>query len=140
MGILVIGLLTILGCANGEIRLGDPFDRELTLDEAQHRYTVLVRWSKFQEAKAFVAAQDRQAFLKRMEAFEDVRFTDSESDPVELDAEKMTATVRVEYTFYTPSSPFEIELGETQVWTRNGVTNDWEVLSTFDPLDGMASN
>ena len=49
---LCVALMSALGCANGEIRLGDPFDRELTLEEAQHRYTVLVRWSDFQRSGA----------------------------------------------------------------------------------------
>ena len=54
-----------LGCANGEIRLGDPFDRKLTLEEAQHRYTVLVRWSQFQKAKNFVAEDNGRTSSRR---------------------------------------------------------------------------
>jgi hypothetical protein len=134
------GLLASFGCANGEIRLGDPFDRELKLEEAQHRYTVLVRWSDFQRAKNFVAKADRDAFVKRMKALDEARFTDYESDTIELDDEKQTATIHVVYTLYLPTSPYEVEIGETQVWTRDGLSNAWRVDSTFDALHGVAAN
>jgi hypothetical protein len=134
------GLFGALGCANGEIRLGDPFDRELSLEESQHRYTVLVRWSDFQRAKAFVAESDRDAFIERMKSLDEARFTDYESDSIDLDDDKHTATLRVVYTLYMPSSPFETEVAETQVWERDGVTNFWTVTSTFDALPAIASN
>jgi hypothetical protein len=137
---LLAGVSMSLGCANGEVRLSDPFDRKLTLEEAQDRYTVLIRWSKFQEAKNFVDRDDRVDFIKRMKAFDEARFTDFESEPVELDAEKQTATIRVVYTLYLPTSPFEIELSEVQEWTRNGRSNVWQVYSVFEPLNGVASN
>jgi len=52
-----VALLLAFGCANGEFRPKDPFDRGLSFNESQHRYTVLVRWSEVQKAKAFVAEQ-----------------------------------------------------------------------------------
>ena len=128
------------GCANGEFRFGDPFDRQLTLSESQHRYTVLVRWSEFQKARSFVAETDRDAFMTQMKTLEDARFTDYESEPVELDAEKEKATIRVTYTLYTPSIPYEIEVSEVQVWTRKGLGNKWQVHSTFEGLRQLASN
>ena len=73
-----------LGCANGEFRLKDPFDRNLTFGESQHRYTVLVRWTEFQKAKAFVVEEDRDKFLANMKALKDARFTDYESEEVEV--------------------------------------------------------
>lgn len=137
---LLVGVLMSMGCANGEIRLGDPFDRELTLEEAQHRYTVLVRWSDFQRAKNFVAKEDRDAFLARMKALDEARFTDYESDSIELDQQKHEATIKVVYTFYLPSSPYELDISETQIWSRDGVTNNWTVDSSFDSLADVAAN
>ncbi|MAG34189.1 MAG: hypothetical protein CL908_25195 [Deltaproteobacteria bacterium] len=128
------------GCASGEIRLGDPFDRKLTLSEAQHRYTVLVRWSQFQKAKSFVAKDDRSAYLMQMKALEDARFTDYESEPIELDEKKEKATIHVTYTLYTPSVPYEVEVTEIQEWTRDGLGNNWHVHSTFDGLPQLAAN
>ena len=137
---VVAGFVVSLGCANGEIRLGDPFDRELTLEEAQHRYTVYVRWSDFQRAKNYVAGDERDAYVKRMKLLDEARFTDYESESIELDDEKEAATIRVVYTLYLPTSPYEVELAETQVWTRDGMSNAWKVDSTFDALNGVAAN
>ncbi|HEB88526.1 MAG TPA: hypothetical protein ENI85_03055 [Deltaproteobacteria bacterium] len=133
-------LMSALGCANGEFRFGDPFDRQLTLSEAQHRYTVLVRWSEFKKARSFVAETDREAFMAQMKNLDDVRFTDYESEPVELDAGKQKATVRVTYTLYTPSIPYEIEISEVQEWTRKGIGNQWRVQSSFEGLRQLAAN
>lgn len=138
--LLFVSVVTLGGCAFGEIRLGDPFDRKWTLEQAQHRYTVLVRWSDFAKAKAFVAKENREAFLAAMEKLEDARFTDYESDTVELDDDKQKASMRVTYTLYTPSSPYEMEISETQEWTRDGLKNEWRVVSTFDEHPKMVSN
>ena len=143
-GLLVAGVIALVGaafgCAGGEIRFSDPFDREYSLDLLQHRYTVLMRWSDFQKAKAFVAKEEQAAFLERMKVFEDARFTDYESDPVELDPSLQMATVRVTYTLYLPNSPFELEVRETQEWTRDGVRNAWHVHSVFEDLPELAAN
>jgi hypothetical protein len=139
--ILFVGIAAnSLGCANGEFRFGDPFDRQLTLSQAQHRYTVLVRWNEFQKARAFVAKDNRDAYMVQMKRLEKARFTDYESEPVELDKKKQSATIRVTYTLYTASIPYEIEITELQEWTREGLTNDWNVVSTFDGLRQLAFN
>lgn len=130
-----------LGCANGEFRLKDPFDRNLTFGEAQHQYTVLMRWSEFQKAKAFVAEENRDKFLADTKSLKDARFTDYESEEVEVDEEeKNKATVHVTYTLYLPSSPYELQLEEVQTWSREGMGNTWLVQSSFENLPKMASN
>lgn len=139
--VIVIALVAAaLGCADGEFRFGDPFDRQLTLSESQHRYTVLVRWAEFQKARSFVAKEDRDAYMAQMKILKVARFTDYESEPVELDSKKQSATVRVTYTLYTASIPFEFEISELQEWTREGITNEWQVYSTFEGLQQLASN
>lgn len=129
-----------LGCANGEFRFGDPLNREETLSHAQHQYTVLIRWSEFQRAGTYVALDERDAFLARMDALDDARFTDYESGEVELDEELEMATIKVTYTVYTPSVPYELEVSETQEWKRTGVSNKWQVRSTFEGLQQLAVN
>lgn len=136
--LMVVG--SLFGCAAGEIRLGDPFDRELTLSEAQHRYTVLMRWSQFQKAKSFVAKDEREAFIASTEALDEARFTGYESEPVELDKGKDQATVRVTYTLYTAATPYEVEVEEVQEWRREGLGNEWHVFSTFEDSPYLASN
>ncbi len=137
----VVALLGLgLGCAAGEFRLGDPFDRELSLSESQHRYTVLIRWAEFKKARAFVAESDRDGFMIQMKALKDARIIDYESETIELDGGKDQATILVTYTLYTPSVPYEIEISEVQEWTRGGLTNKWRVHSTFEGLQQIASN
>ncbi|MBW1885293.1 MAG: hypothetical protein JRJ58_17300 [Deltaproteobacteria bacterium] len=142
--IAVVALLgsiaALFGCANGEIRLGDPFDRKYALEEAQHRYTVLVRWSNFQKAKSFVAGHDREAYMQRMKTLSDARFTGYESAEVEFDDGNRKATIEVVYTLILPSNPYETEITESQEWTRDLVMNNWQVVSTFDRLAELASN
>ena len=137
---LTIGLLFSLGCANGEIRLGDPFDRQMSFEEAQHRYTVLTRWKKYQESKNFVAREDRADYLKRMKAFKESRFTEFEVEEAELDQELETATMTVAYTIYTASMPYATKLIETQIWSRDGISNNWYVDSSFDATGDVAAN
>lgn len=140
-GIVLLGaLVLLLGCANGEFRPKDPFDRGLSFNESQHRYTVLIRWAEFQKAKAFVAEEDREKFLAAMRPFKKARFTDFESEDVDLDDEKESATVSVTYTLYLPSSPYELQIVEVQKWTREGVGNRWHVSSHFEGLPTMAAN
>ncbi|MFK7897388.1 MAG: hypothetical protein AB8G23_16230 [Myxococcota bacterium] len=138
--VVLAALLGSLGCANGEFRPGDPFDREVTLSEAQHQYTIFVRWSEFQRAGTYVDPDDRDAFLERMDQLEEARFTDYESGEVELDEELETATIEVKYMVYTPSSPYELEISEIQEWSRSGVSNKWQVKSTFEGLQQLALN
>ncbi len=140
VAVLLGSIGALSGCASGEIRLGDPFDRKLTLEEAQHRYTVLVRWADFQRAKNFVAEHDRDAFVQRMKTLSEARFTGYESADVEFDDGNRKATIEVVYTLYLPWSPYETEITESQVWTRDGVRNNWRVVSTFDRLGELASN
>jgi hypothetical protein len=138
---LVIALVaSVFGCADGEIRLGDPFDRQLTLDQSHHKYTVFIRWADFEKARSFVAADDRDAFMDQMNSLEDAHFTSYEAEPFDIDDEKQSATVTVTYTVFTPSTPYEIEIIETQEWTRNGVGNNWSVYSSFEGLRQLASN
>lgn len=138
---LFCGLLGLgSGCANGEFRPGDPFDRAESFGRSQHNYTILIRWSDFQKAKAYVHPDDREKFVAEMKAFENARFTDFESEEVDLDDEKRTATVHVTYTAYLPSSPFEIEISETQVWSRDGQGNTWLVRPQFGAAPKVAAN
>jgi hypothetical protein len=139
--ILIAAFGLVLGCANGEFRPKDPFDRNLSLGESQHHYTVLMRWSEFQKAKAYMAEGDRDKFLADMKALKDARFTDYESEEVQADEKDMNkSTVHVTYTLYLPSSPYELQIEEVQEWSRQGAGNTWLVHSHFADLPKMAAN
>jgi hypothetical protein len=138
---IVIALVaSTFGCADGEFRFGDPFDRQLTLDEAHHKYTVFVRWADFKKARSFVAVDDRDAFMKQMDSLDEAHFTSYEAEPFDIDRQKQSATVVVTYLVFTPSVPYEVEIVETQEWTRDGVGNNWSVYSSFEGLQQLALN
>ena len=139
---LSLGVASVLGCAFGEIRWTDPLQREISLEDAQHRYTVLVRWSNFEEAAKFVEPDLREDYLAGLPGFRELRFTEYESEPVRVDEERASATVDVTYYAYTPTSPIEQKVSETQEWSRQpALGNRWFVRSTFHGLEGhMAAN
>ena len=132
--VFLLGGVSALGCAFGEIRLDDPFQRKYSLEEATKHYSDFVRWSDFDRASQFVDPEVRDEFLRNAPTFRSLRFTDYEADPVELDEEKVVATIVVRYFAYRLSNPIEIEIRETQEWTRQNVRNTWFVKSTFEGL------
>jgi len=141
VAVIAAGLAPLGGCAFGELRLNDPLDREISLEDAQHRYTVLVRWSDFERASRYVDPSMRAEFKAMLPGFRTLRFTEYESDPVEIDAELQEATVEVTYYAYSPSSPIEVEIHETQRWYRDpGVGNNWHVKPTFEGIEELLAD
>lgn len=131
---LAFGLLSQVGCSFGEIYLDDPFLREVALQDQQKHYTSLIRWSAFHKAARYVQPERRDEFMQVAPPLKEFRFTDYESQPVEVDASG-ECTVEVTYYGYRTDSPFEVEVQETQHWKRNGITNEWQVFPIFRGLD-----
>ena len=137
---LGLALLTQFGCAFGEFRPDDPFKRQYELELSQKRYSDLVRWSKFEEAAAqYVAPEDREAFRARMPDFKEIRFTDHEAAPWQIDEEKRDVVIEVTYTGYSMRTPLEIEVHETQHWTREGHNSSWNDVTERKDLALLAS-
>ncbi len=120
-----------LGCAFGEIRKDDPFDRLYTLEGHHKHYSDLVRWSKFDDASSYILPEQRAGFVNSMPDFDEVRFTDWRAAPWKLDEEKRTASIVVTYKGYSLRSMYEIEFKETQTWKRTGQRNNWALESSF---------
>ena len=131
--ILALGALSSLGCSFGEIYIHDPLLREAALNKQQKRYTALIRWSAFHKAAKYVQRERRDEFLKVAPPLKEFRFTDYESQPIEID-ESGECTVEVTYYGYRVDSPFEVEVTETQHWKRNDMSNDWHVFPFFKGL------
>ena len=125
-----------LGCAFGEWRPHDPMQREYSLEEMQKRYTDLVRFSNFDMASKFLPVQERRAFIASMPNEDELRFLDYETEPIILNERMTESTIEVSYTAYSPWNLTQLELYETQVWTRpEGIGNGWQVQSTFVGLE-----
>ena len=139
LALALASVAVLAGCAFGEIRWKDPLQRELTLEEAQERYTLFVRWSEFEKASAFVDPERREDFLAQLPSFRELRFTDYESERLRFGEEGGT-TVSVTYFAYTPTSPLVVTIHETQEWYREpGVGNHWRVRPAFRGLDAFVA-
>ena len=132
--VLALGALSSLGCSFGEIYVTDPLLREVALSDQQKHYSSLIRWSAFNKAAKYVQPELRDEFLKVAPPLKEFRFTDFESQPIEID-ESGECTVEVTYYGYRMDSPFEVQVRETQHWKRNGITNQWHVSPVFKGLD-----
>jgi hypothetical protein len=122
------------GCSFGEINPKDPFKRKFSLEEAQHQYTALVRWSEFEKASTYVDSDLRDAYVRNAPSLRSVRITDYETGPLDIDKETGAATVDVTYFVYQPQHAIEIQVTESQYWARDGITNNWKVRPTFKGL------
>lgn len=132
---LALGAVSSVGCSFGEIYIRDPFLREAALAEQQQRYSALIRWSAWHKALKYVQEDHRDAFMEEAPPLKEFRFSDYESEPVSLNEEGDECTVEVVYYGYRTNSPFEVEVRERQHWTRDGITNEWQVSSEFIGLN-----
>ena len=123
--LLGFGWFATLGCA------GSIFDftgKEKALEEAQSRYTELVRWGEIQGASAYVDPAIAADFLVTAARFKHIRFTEFESGPLQFGEGLKTATVNVVYHAYSTRTLTEKKFLEHQEWYREkSVGNDWRV-------------
>jgi hypothetical protein len=120
--IVVSSLVAVgaLGCATFT-------DQGVMFKESSYRYTRLMRFTDFDKARAFVAADARADFRRTTLALRDIHFTDYEIEEVESDGR--TGKVVVEYSGYRSSSPTVVTLSEEQHWELVG--NAWIVRPTL---------
>ena len=127
--VLGLALLTALGCAN-TIR-----SKESALEEAQRKYTELVRWGEIESASAYVDPEISEAFIDAAAQFKDIRFTDFESGPLQFGEDSETATVSVVYRAYSTRSLVEKRFVEHQEWYREADSeNVWRVRPNLDSV------
>ena len=129
-----LAVLAGMGCAS---TFADPTGRFNSLEEAQQRYTQLVRWGEIKRASVFVEPDIREEFLSYESAFEQIRITDADAAEVKLDASQDTANVDVVYHAYSFATFEEKRIFETQEWTRyDGVKNNWLVRPQIAEIAG----
>jgi hypothetical protein len=122
-----LAALTLLAGAGCASTFADPTGRLTALENAQKRYTQLVRWGEIRRASAYVEPELRAEFLSYEPLFEKIRITDTEAEEVTLETED-TASVAVTYHAYSLATFQEKRILETQAWTRyDGVKNNWLV-------------
>ncbi len=123
--ILSITLIAMFGCAI------NPFDisgKERALEDAQRKYTELVRWGEIDHASVFVDPKIAADFLRTAELLKDVRFTEFESGKLEFGEGSETAIVNVVYHAYSKKTLIEQTFRERQEWYREASAgNQWRV-------------
>jgi hypothetical protein len=130
----VVVLFGGMGCASS---FADPSGRLTSLEEAQRRYTQLVRWGEIKRASAYVEPELREEFLGYAPFFDQIRITDTDAQEVELDPSQNTASVEVTYHAYSFATFEEKRIFETQKWTRyDGVHNNWLVQPEIAEIVG----
>lgn len=123
--LLTAVLCAAFGCAS---TFTDPSGKRASLEEAQRRYTELVRWGEIERAGEFVDPDMLDEYLDHASAFQGIRFTDFESGHLIFDDDKDTATVTVVYHAYSMSTLLEKRIREKQHWYReDGMSNVWRV-------------
>jgi hypothetical protein len=129
---MVATLLSALGCASS---LADPTGRFNSLEEAQRRYTKLVRWGEIKRASLYVEPEMRDEFLTYTAAFEMIRITDTETDEIRLDPGEDSASIDVIYHGYSNATFVEKRIFETQQWSRHdGMKNVWLVRPEIEQI------
>jgi hypothetical protein len=113
-------VLGTLGCAT-------LTDQKVMFKDTQRRYTRLMRFTDFDKARAFVAADSKEEFRETTDALGNLRITDYEIEEFESDGKVGTATVQ--YSGFRPTSPTVVTLSEEQHWELVG--NTWTVRSTL---------
>jgi len=118
-------LIAMLGCAS------NPFDnsgKERALEDAQRKYTELVRWGEIDHASTYVDPKVADDFMRTAELLKDVRFTDFESGELQFGEGSETATVNVVYHAYSKKTLIEETFRERQEWYREAdADNQWRV-------------
>jgi len=126
-------LATGLGCTHST--LADPTGRLSALEEAQSRYTQLVRWGELKRAAAYVEPEMVAEFLSYQPLLDQIRITDTDADEVKLDPSQDSATVGVVYHAYSYNSFQERKIYETQEWKRyDGMSNVWLVRPQIEEI------
>ena len=98
-----------------------------------------MRWSAFDKASRYVDAEARDEFMTWAPSIRDLRFTDYEMNPFEIDEATGEATIEVTYYAYRLNSPIETSVKEVQQWRRQDKTNSWMVTSAFSDLGDTTS-
>ncbi len=122
-GRLALVVFTLL---SGCISPTDPLGRQDALEEAQQKYTELVRWGDIERAGKFVDPAMRDGFLRLSKQLEQLRITDFEIGDIEHGDK--SAVVTVTYQGYSVATLIERSARERQKWYREeGFANVWRV-------------
>jgi hypothetical protein len=109
-------------------------NHEARLTETQLRYAHFLRWGEYDAASFLVEEELRESFRAEIRPFAEVRLADYEVLDTQLNPARTEATVMVSFSAYHLSRLIEHRWTEKQVWTRDVVTQEWQVKPDIDTL------
>jgi hypothetical protein len=111
----------------------DPLGHREALEDAQKRYTDLIRWRDAEKAAIYVDPELRKEFLAQAEVLETLEISDYEIGDLEFGEDDETATIDVTYRGYSLSHLIERKIRVTQEWHRDE-DNTWLVSPDLDDV------
>lgn len=123
--LLLLATVVVLG-ASGCMSVVDPLGHRDALEDAQKRYTDLIRWRDAERAAVFVDPELRKDFLEQAKALETLEISDYELGDLEFGQGDETAKIDVTYRGYSLSHLIERKVRVTQEWHRDE-GNHWLV-------------
>ncbi len=132
-------LVLVAPLALGCVMFSDPLQRQAALEDAQRRYTELVRWGDLRQASKFVDPEELNAFLALADALEEIRVTEFDISEIEYDGER-EVNVLVTYHGYSLSTFLEHRFSEQQTWYRNSsLKTVWRVRTNLGAAIGVVT-
>ena len=134
LAVLLLATFTS-GCMLYSYGQFDPLSSGREFDEAQLRFTRLVRWNQWEKASEMVAPDSRERFREVMAGLEGVKFTDWETILVDMSKGLKTAEVQVQIEGYREATLLHASARMTQNWERlPGASSPWVVRPDVEPL------
>jgi len=129
VGAIALGVWLVFATGCGLLTLtdGDLLGRRADFNDAQKHYTQSVRWGELDKAAEYVDPKQRDAFQDEAQLLADVRFTDWETQHLDVAPDLKSATAIVIYHAYLERALTEISYRETQSWTFDETTHTWVV-------------
>lgn len=113
----------------------DPMGNRNAFDQAQRRYTQLLRWGEPEMATEFVDPELREEFRRHIPILTDIRITDFETGAVDYSGD--SASVTVVYEAFGRRAPVQLSFREHQAWYREGMSGNWMVRPDLEELAGL---
>jgi hypothetical protein len=123
---------SLAGCA--AVQDLDLRNHKTRLTETQLKYAHFLRWGEYEAASYLVEEDLRESFRAEIKPFDSVRLSDYEVLDTQLNPTRTEATVMVSFSAYHLSRLIEHRWTEKQVWTRDLVTQEWQVKPDIDTL------
>jgi hypothetical protein len=111
----------------------DPLGHREALEDAQKRYTDLIRWRDAEKAAIYVDPELRKEFLDQADELETLEISDYELGDLEFGEDDETATIEVTYRGFSLTHLVERKIRVTQKWHRDD-DNAWLVRPDLDDV------